>query len=150
MDTPKNIKPGNPYRVPDGYFAELRNTLRDRVAAEASAPQPTLWQRVRGLVGLSAAFGCPVLFATVGYYFTGYKAQQREQLAMQTETSDMMLGYQLYTDDLVALEEYAYPDSVTQVENQALFAQAVTEYFDTYGFYGEDLLAALTEIDIEW
>ena len=149
MDTPKKIKPGNPYRVPDGYFAELRNTLRERVTVETQ-PQPTLWQRVKGLAGLSAAFGCLVLFATVGYYFTGYKAQQREELAMQTETSDMLLGYQLYADDLLALEEYTHMDSVAQAENEALFVQAVAEYFDLYGYNGVDLLAALTEIDIDW
>lgn len=149
MDTPNNFKRGNPYRVPEGYFAELRNNLRERVTVEAQI-QPTVWQRIKGIVGLSAAFGCLVLFATIGYYFTGYKAQQREQVALQTETSEMMLGYRLYADDIVALEEYVNRDSVTRAQNQALFIQDVADYFDTYGYNGDDLLAALTEIDIDW
>lgn len=136
MNTPHTHpqKHGNPYRVPDGYFAELRNTLRARAAihpAVASVPsQVRLWQTVRRLVGLSAAFGSLVLLATVGYYFTGYQAQQREQLAASNQQADDLLGYSLYTEDLEELESYAAtPDE----DEQLLFAEAVTEYLDTYG-----------------
>lgn len=143
-----DTRPGNPYRVPDGYFAGLRNTLRERAAEEAgrdgSVPVPTLWQRIRGVAGLSAAFGCLVLFAAVGYYFTGYRADRRERLALQEQTGEMLLGYHVYTEDLEELDEYA-SDTVGRDEDQARFAEAVTEYLDTYGYGGADLLAALTD-----
>lgn len=156
MNAPHNTpdtRPGNPYRVPDGYFAELRNTLRERAAAEAARggaiPMPTLWQRIRGIAGFSAAFGCLVLFAMAGYYFTGYKAGQREQLAMQEQTGEMLLGYRVYTEDLEELDEYA-TDTIAGAEDQARFAEAVTEYLDTYGYGGTDLLAALTGTENDW
>lgn len=135
-NTPGSAPKGNPYRVPDGYFAELRSTLRERVATELEAdtmPQKGLWRRMRGIAGLSAAFGCLVLFATVGYYFTGYKAQQREQLALQSQQADDMLGYRLYTEDIEELDDYT--GGVETAEENVLFAEAVTEYLDTYGYY---------------
>lgn len=128
---------GNPYRVPDGYFAELRNDLRERVAVETvrgeAITMPTLWQRIKRVAGLSAAFGCLVLFATVGYYFTGYKAQQREQLALQSQQADDMLGYSLYAEDLEELDDYTGGEG--SAEDHLLFAEAVTEYLDTYGYH---------------
>lgn len=157
MNAPHNIpgrRPvGNAYRVPDGYFAELRSTLRERVAplSEAEAvPRQSLWHRIRGIVGTSAAFGCLVLLATVGFYFTGYKAQQREQLAMQEQAGEMLLGYHLYTEDLEELDEYVSDDPTDQAEEQARFADAVTEYLDTYGYSGAELLATLTETENDW
>lgn len=157
MNTPHNIpgrRPeGNPYRVPDGYFAELRSTLRERVAPQSEAEvvhRQSLWHRIRGIVGASAAFGCLVLLATVGFYFTGYKAQQREQLAMQEQAGEMLLGYHLYTEDLEELDEYVSDDPTVQAEEQALFAEAVTEYLDTYGYSGAELLATLTETENDW
>lgn len=155
MNAPHNIpgrRPeGNPYRVPDGYFAELRSTLRERVAAQSEVlPGQSLWHRIRGIVGTSAAFGCLVLLATVGFYFTGYKAQQREQLAMQEQAGEMLLGYHLYTEDLEELDEYVSDDPTVQAEEQARFAEAVTEYLDTYGYSGAELLATLTETENDW
>lgn len=134
-NTPGRRPVGNPYRVPDGYFAELRSGLRDSVVTELEAdtmPQKGLWRRVKGIAGLSAAFGCLVLFATVGYYFTGYKAQQREQLALQSQQSDDLLGYRLYTEDIEELDTYT--GSVESADENLLFAEAVTEYLDTYGY----------------
>lgn len=155
MNTPHNIpgrRPeGNPYRVPDGYFAELRSTLRERVAPQSEAvPRQSLWHRIRGIVGASAAFGCLVLLATVGFYFTGYKAQQREQLAMQEQVGEMLLGYHLYTEDLEELDEYVSGDPAALADEQAGFAEAVTEYLDTYGYSGAELLATLTETETDW
>lgn len=144
---------GNPYRVPDGYFAELRNGLRERVAPQFEAEvvsRPSLWHRIRGIVGASAAFGCLVLLATVGFYFTGYKVQQREQLAMQEQAGEILLGYHLYTEDLEELNEYISDDPTVQAEEQARFAEAVTEYLDTYGYSGAELLATLTETETDW
>lgn len=145
METQNPIKQ-NPYRVPEGYFSELRNTLRERVAADVAAqlaPPPSLWQRVKGLVGLSAAFGCLVLFATVGYYFTGYKAQQREQMALQeNDITEALLAYQFYSEDLEALEQYMTEDPEAEAAAQAQFVDDVTAYLDTYG-YGAYLEAAL-------
>lgn len=147
METPENLRYSNPYRVPDGYFAALRGSLREAVSA---APvRPGLWQRVKGIAGLSAAFGCLVLLATTGYYFTGYQARQRERSAAQEESVEMFLAYHLYDEDLEELDEYAYEDSATQAEDLTLFTDAVTDYLDTYG-YGSDLLAALTGIDTYW
>lgn len=157
MNAPHNIlgrRPeGNPYRVPDGYFAELRNGLRERVAplSEAEAvPRQSLWHRIRGIVGASAAFGCLVLLATVGFYFTGYKAQQREQLAMQEQAGEMLLGYHVYSEDLEELDEYVSGDPAALADEQAGFAEAVTEYLDTYGYSGAELLATLTETETDW
>lgn len=138
---------GNPYRVPDGYFAELRSGLRERIAADSAAqtmPRAGLWRRLKGIAGLSAAFGCLVLFATVGYYFTGYKAQQREQLAARSQQADDLLGYRLYTEDLEELDTYV--GSAETAEDNILFAEAVTEYLDTYGYNpAEGELAAIID-----
>lgn len=138
-NTPGSDPKGNPYRVPDGYFAELRSGLRERIAAETTEsveaeaiPMRGLWHRIRGIAGLSAAFGCLVLFATVGYYFTGYKAQQREQLTQHSQQADDLLGYRLYTEDIEQLDTYA--GSGDTAEENILFAEAVTEYLDTYGY----------------
>lgn len=135
-NTPGSAPKGNPYRVPDGYFAELRTGLRERIAAEAAAseaqPVRGLWPRIKGIAGLSAAFGCLVLFATVGYYFTGYKAQQREQLAQSSQQADDLLGYRLYTEDIEELDTYT--SGAEADEDNILFAEAVTEYLDTYGY----------------
>lgn len=155
MNTPKDLRHSNPYRVPDGYFADLRSTLRERVAEDlaaegGAAPAPGLWQRIKGVAGLSAAFGCLVLLAVTGFYFTGYKARQREQLAMQEETAEMFLAYHLYSEDLEELDEYAAADPEAQAQDQALFAEAVTEYLDTYGYGGADLSAALTGSETDW
>ncbi len=149
----RDTRPGNPYRVPDGYFAELRNTLRERAgsegAGETTVPGRGLWQRIRGVAGLSAAFGCLILFAATGYYFTGYRAGQREQLASQEQTGEMLLGYHVYTEDIEKLDAYA-SDTGAADEDRAGFAEAVTEYLDTYGYGGTDLLAALTDTGNDW
>ncbi|MDE5944674.1 MAG: hypothetical protein K2G93_03705 [Rikenella sp.] len=146
------LRHGNPYRVPDGYFSELRNTLRERVAGEtAAASSATLWGRVRGLAGFATAFGCLVLLAMTGFYFTGYRARQRELIAeQQNETSEMLAVYRLYTEDLEEFDSYFIEtpaDDGTGDEQRTLFAEAVTEYLDTYGYGGEgtELLAALTQ-----
>lgn len=147
---PKNLRHSNPYRVPDGYFADLRNGLRERIAAETSsdaAGEQGIWQRIRGIVGFSAAFGCLVLLAAVGYYFTGYEARQRELLAMQDETAEIFTQYRVYSDDIEALDEYLSDDPEVQTENRVQFAEAVAEYLDTYGYGGADWMAALTGLD---
>ena len=145
MET-QNPRKQNPYRVPDGYFSDLRHTLRERIAADVEAQMaspPTLWQRVKGLVGFAAAFGCLVLFATIGYYFTGYQAQQPEQLALQQDdVTEALLAYQFYSEDLEALELYMTEDPEVEAQQQEQFAADVTEYLDRYG-YGLYLEAAL-------
>lgn len=153
----------NPYRVPDGYFSELRNTLRERIADETAAASSatlgggggTLWGRVRRMVGFAAAFGCLVLLAMTGFYFTGYWAQQRELFAeQQNETSEMLAVYRLYAEDLEAFDSYFIQTTEDEVlngddEQRTLFAEAVADYLDTYGYGGEgtELLAALTQGD---
>lgn len=156
----------NPYRVPDGYFSELRNTLRERIADETAAASSatlgggggTLWGRVRRMVGFAAAFGCLVLLAMTGFYFTGYRAQQRELFAeQQNETSEMLAVYRLYSEDLENIDNYLIDSEqrlqrgtdTDQTEEEVLFAEAVADYLDTYGYGGEgtELLAALTQGD---
>ncbi|WP_300828817.1 hypothetical protein [uncultured Rikenella sp.] len=156
MNTPRNTsshtpRQGHPYRVPEGYFAELRNTLRERVAEDSAAERVSAvggsrWGRLGRMAGLAGAFGCLVLFATVGFYFTGYRAQQRELLAQEGQTSETLLGYRLYSEDIEELQDYlSDEDDGTQ---QTLLAEAVTDYLDIYGYGGVDL-ADLLENDNE-
>lgn len=153
MNTQKDLRHSNPYRVPDGYFSGLRDTLRERAAAETEARlalPPSWWQRIKGLAGLSAAFGSLVLLATVGYYFTGYRAQQRERLVRQEESAEALLGYHVYAEDLEELGEYVSDDPAAQAQERVLFAEAVTEYLDTYGYGFADLPSALDEAETDW
>lgn len=149
MNRSKELKQSNPYRVPDGYFSDLRRTLRDRVAVEAAGEGEvrsvrSIWRQVRSLAGLATAFGCLVLLATVGFYWTGYRAQQRERLAMLDETSEMFAVYHLYSEDVESLD--AYLTAVTDEAERTQFTEAVTDYLSTYGYGGEtELLAVLTE-----
>ena len=154
MNTSEKLRHSHPYRVPDGYFAELRNTLRDRAsasAAEACGRERGVWARIRGLAGLSAAFGCLVLLAMVGYYFTGYRAQQREWMAAQNEVGEMLDGYSVYVEDVEGLDEYWGVRKKSEedvAEERVLFAEAVTDYLATSGYGGgTELLVALTEGD---
>ena len=156
MNRSKELRKSNPYRVPEGYFSDLRQTLRQRVATEeaasgergATATGWSLWEPVRSLAGLSAAFGCLVLLATAGFYWTGYRAQQRERLAMQDATTEMLSGYHLYSEDVESLDAYlaGATDEAELATEQTQFTEAVEDYLSTYGYGGEtELLAVLTE-----
>ncbi|WP_294597059.1 hypothetical protein [uncultured Rikenella sp.] len=146
MNTPRNIPPhtspkGHPYRVPEGYFAELRNTLREQVAEDLAAAGVSTaggrwWGRFGRIAGLAGAFGCLVLFATVGFYFTGYRAQQREWMAQEGQTSETLLGYRLYSEDIEELQDYLSDED--DGTRQTLLAEAVTDYLDIYGYSGVD------------
>lgn len=142
MNTPRNIPShgspkGHPYRVPEGYFAELRNTLREQAATEnVPVAGRGRWGRIGRMAGLAGAFGCLVLFATVGFYFTGYRAQQREWMALEEQANETLLGYRLYSEDIEELQDYLSEEN--DGTQQTLLAEAVTDYLDIYGYSGVD------------
>lgn len=132
-----DLRRRNPYRVPDGYFSDLRNNLMAR-AAEQEAVQNTpkgWWRKLKGAAGFAAAFSFMVLFALVGFYFTGYQAQQREN---ELASVDMLGGYTLYSHDIETLiyELDLLSDDQAIAEAQQGFEDAVSEYLQTFG-YGE-------------
>lgn len=120
----ESMERNNPYRVPDGYFSELRNTLTEKVEQQQAESSMSTWQRLRSLASFAAMFGVLVMVATVGYYFTGYKATLNE-----AEQNDPLLGYRITMDDIEALE-YEFDDQQQSLQ----FAAAANEYLETYGF----------------
>lgn len=140
---------GNPYRVPEGYFAELRNRLREEAAGLAAENAvggggECGWRgRIVRLAGAAACFGCLVLFAVVGFYFTGYRAQQRELLAQEGRTEEMLLGYRFYAEDVEELEEYLEDEE--DGTRQGWLAEEVNDYLDIYGYGGVDFAVLLDE-----
>lgn len=136
----------NPYRVPEGYFSELRNNIREQISADVALiqePQVRLWVRVKSIAGFVAAFGCLVLFATIGYYFTGYQAQQRESSTTdEAVLAEALMSYQFTTEELEVLEQYVMDSPSVNASEEAQFAEDVTAYLDTYG-YGAYFEAAL-------
>lgn len=146
MNRANELRHSNPYRVPDGYFADLRQSLREQAAmAEEGRSVGTVWQRIRSAVGWVAAFGCLVLLATAGFYWTGYRAQQHERIAMQEAADEMLSGYYLYSEDVADLDAYLAVSAGGGEEQNALFTEAVTDYLAASGYGETDLLAVLTE-----
>lgn len=133
----------SPYRVPDGYFSDLNHAIRCRVMeaneAETTYAARGIWGRMRGVAGAAGAFGCLVLLAMAGFYFTGYRAQVKE-----ADEADLLLGYTLYSEDVESLATTLQEGTE---DNGALFALEVKEYLSTYGsgtLDNETLLAMAT------
>lgn len=114
----------NPYRLPDGYFSDLRNTLNEKVSEQTAAESVTSWQRVRGMLGLVGTFGVLVLMATIGYYFTGYQATLTE-----AELNDPLLGYSITLDDVESIDS-----ALTASSGTLQLAEAANEYLEIYGY----------------
>ncbi len=133
----KNTAPAqdtNPYRIPEGYFGDLRNHIMARVAEEQSVQaKATGWQSVRWMAAFAAGFCGLALLATVGYYLTGHKARQREI------DNNPLMGYTVTAEDLAELLYY----EENAAEEQAQFAEAAAEYLETYGYGYGNLYAEL-------
>lgn len=114
----------NPYRVPDGYFSDLRNTLNEKVSEQTAAESVTPWQRARGMLGLVGTFGVLVLLATVGYYFTGHKAT-----LIEAEVNDPLLGYSITLDEVESIDS-----AFTATSGTLQLAEAANEYLEIYGY----------------
>lgn len=130
-NTNQELRHRNPYQVPEGYFSDLNNSIRARIAEQKGVDEVYTvggirgwFQKAKGMAGFALTFSCLVMFAMVGYYFTGYQAQQREF------ENDPLLGYTVHSEDI----ELLLGNDLDEEEGQAVFAQAVTEYLDTFGY----------------
>lgn len=136
----EQLKEKNPYRVPDGYFSDLRYKLQDKIAQEQAPATSTrgVWRRISGVAGAMLSYVCLIMVALVGFYFTGYRANLRE-----IEENDMLTYYTVYAEDLEDLLYDEFEDEAFE-ESGIVFAQAVNEYLDIhgYGYLDSDSLPA--------
>lgn len=115
------------YRVPDGYFSELNNLLRERVEQPA---QGGIWATFRSMATFAAGFVAMVVLAITGFYFTGHQAQN-----VEAEYDELYLTslYDITVEDIISAEE------TTDSTSSRLFADAAIDYLDTYGYNLADL-----------
>lgn len=111
------------YTVPDAYFSDLQARIMTRIEQQQE-PEAGFWSIFKRAVVFSLSFGCLVVLALTGYYFTGYQARNNEIEADEFALIDM---YNVSTDDIVEMVD-------TQEESSVLFAEAAIEYLDTYGY----------------
>lgn len=110
------------YRVPEGYFAELNNTLCERAEKPV---QGGLWATFRSLTAFAGIFAIMVIMAITGFYFTGHQAQQSE---VEQDALYFTELYHVTTDDIIDAE-------MEQITGSGvLIADAAAEYLDTYGY----------------
>ncbi len=129
---------GTPYRVPDGYFSDLRSNILSKAAQTNAVTFPKQrgafsWLQVRGLVGVAASFAVLVLLASVGFYYTAYRAHNREKVYAMAAGEDALLGYTIYSEDI---DELLWEEEVLARDPEGAerrFDQAVDEYLALYG-----------------
>lgn len=127
MKEEQSIKSGG-YRVPEGYFGQMRAQVLERVSEleqERQAEVRTVRPAWRSAMAFAASFAGLVVLAIGGYYLTGHQTHQTELAAVVAE-QDMWL----YGVDEVDLYE------VTELQsglNSALVAEAAIDYLETFG-----------------
>jgi len=125
----------NHYKVPEGYFSDLNHLIMERVQGENAQEKVGLGTVLGRLSGFAVGFACIALLAMAGYYFTGYKAQMKEESSVEDYFFSM---YDVSIDDIIDIQD---PESLSNAE----FADAAMIYLDTYG-YGDYGLESSTYI----
>lgn len=103
MNKLSDVKPSNPFTVPDGYFDNLAqnvlSSLPERVSPEA--PPRTLWQQMQPFVYMAAMFAGIALMIRI---FIGDPDQVMKKTDGLNLTSEAEIEefYQYYEDQLVS------------------------------------------------
>lgn len=108
------------YRVPEGYFDQMRAQVMGRVSQMEQRGQMVrpAW---RSAVAFAASFVGLVVLAVGGYYLTGYSSRQTELAAAQEE--EVMLFYELEEEEFYDIPEF----------NSAMLADAAIDYLEIFG-----------------
>jgi len=80
-----------PYKVPEGYFQNLKDRL-DQIPSEAgNVVQPSFWQRTRPYVALAASFAAALVIGTfILRNTTGSEVQEASSLYEELYYSDLI------------------------------------------------------------
>lgn len=122
----------NPYKVPEGYFRDLKYSIVEKAeqmqaeADAAAAARPRWRVELRSASVFAASFAAVAVLAITGYYFTGYKAQQTELMADGFDET-----YLLYDLDEAQVLEYT---SERSSDDSGLLADASLDYLAAYGY----------------
>lgn len=117
------------YKVPEGYFDQLKGSIMEsaRVMQEErdtiQLKRPLFRTQMRSAAVFAASFAAMVVLAITGYYFTGYKASEKE---LAQSVDDMTLVYGIDELDLVEL--------TVSAGQETLLSEASIEYFEAFGY----------------
>ncbi len=117
-----NIERKNPYKVPEGYFSDLRNTLREQIGeTETVSTAHGLWKKTKGMILIGASFAGMFALAVVAYQFAGSIAPKTATLA------DAQYPASIEETDLL------YEDIYRPVSDEQL-TEAAINYLTFYGY----------------
>lgn len=117
------------YRVPEGYFDQMRAQMMSQVAdleAARTKEAKTVRPAWRSAVAFAASFAAMVVLAIGGYYLTGGAETQQAELAAATSEGDMWL-YGVDEVDLYEASDNGFELTKTMV------AEAAIDYLETFG-----------------
>jgi len=137
MKKTDNITGHNPFKVPDGYFEEVkRNIISLTAGKEAEVRKPGFYPRLRAYFAVAASVA---ILAILTYTGTKLFTPRDEKLSLSTITTGLYPEYLLNGIDILTVEEEAIlmelPLTEPRIEKKDIIDYLLLENIDINELY---------------